>query len=131
MSKTQTRKYVLESLLDGLNKGYPFVILGLKDEGIPVKATAQTFGKGKYWSSVDHVGYGVFNGETEHGRFSFCGGSALTKPVLPDDDYLAYSPITFENEAVLADLEYPFEQVIRAIECEIAELIECELVGTS
>jgi hypothetical protein len=126
MSETQTRKYVLEALLDGLNKGFPFVILGLKDEEIPIKATAQTFGK--YWSSVDLVGYGVFQGETEHGRFSFCGGSALTKPVLPDGDYLAYSPITFENEAVLADLEYPFEQVIRAIECEIAELIECELV---
>lgn len=120
MSETQTRKYVLESLLGGLNEGYPFIILGLKDDGIPVKATGKTFGK--HWSSVEHKGYGVFVGYTANGEFSFCGGSAFTKPVLPDGDYLAYSPITFENEAVLADLEYPFEQVIRAIECEIAAL---------
>ena len=33
----------------------------------------------RYYSSIEHCGFGIFEGRTEHGRFSFDGGGAMRR----------------------------------------------------
>jgi len=124
MSEQQTRKMVLESLVENLKAGRAYYFRGIQDEELENQlfpsGGSPVFGK--FWSSVDHVGFGLFNGRTSNGKFDFDGGGALIRPVLPDGDYLAYSEIRTENPQVLEDLKYPFDTVIKALEKEIAEL---------
>jgi hypothetical protein len=98
-------------------------LLEVVNEGVNI-LTAQEIHKdiptihnitGKYHSSVVHMGWGYFEGATEKGKFTFCGGGAMNRI----GDSFAYTSLDGSKE-VLADLGYDIDKVKKAL----VELIE-------
>ena len=81
---------------------------------------------GKYHSSVNHLGYGYFTGNTEHGKFDFTGGGTMGRRDIYKDGNvvgsISFSPL-IANDEVLVDLGYDSKKVKSAL----AELIEKEI----
>lgn len=100
------KKTTCDRLLDVLRSGSPVLTGGDQIEGVP---SIQGF-PGKYHPSVRHLGYGCFRGTTEHGEFSFDGGSSMYR-----EDDLSWTKLSASDE-VLADLGYDIPKVIAAIE---------------
>lgn len=106
------KKKLLIELLGRIEKGRPYIIVGLDHPDIP---QLHNFYPKKYYESIVHCGYGVFKGETEHGTFDFCGGGAMSHYEFGEDGWVSYSSIGVENAEVLKDLEYDFEKVAKAL----------------
>ena len=75
--------------------------------------TIHNFAK-KYHDSVEHLGYGCFRGNTEHGEFDFDAGGAMNH-----DGGISWTVLTADAN-VLRDLGYDLHKVERALK----ELIE-------
>jgi len=110
---------VLRKLLRKLEAGTPLIIVGLGDPRIP---NLHNFHPEKYRGTVRHLGFGYFEGETEHGKFSFYAGGAMTHYHFDNGEWLSYSPIMVDSPEVLKDLGYDFNRVIQALRDIIATL---------
>jgi len=113
-----TKKEVLAMLLEKVEQGKPVLIVGLNDLRIP---TIHNFYPKKYYESIEHRGFGFFEGRTEHGTFSFDGGGEMNHYDL-GGDWISWSPLRPENPEVLKDLEYDFEKVKTALKEMISQL---------
>ena len=65
---------------------------------------------GKYHDSVDHLGYGLFKGNTESGEFTFDGGSAMNRT-----GEISWTILKADKD-VLKDLKYDLKKVKKALE---------------
>jgi hypothetical protein len=106
-----TKKEALKELLEKLEHGSPLLIVGLNDERIP---NIHNFYPKKYYESIQHCGWGFFEGCTEHGKFSFDGGGAMHHVEL-EDGWLSWSPLRVENGEVLKDLDYDCQKVANVL----------------
>ena len=103
------RAEAIESLIDYVEKGEPILVLDV--EGVP---TIHNFYPRKYFKSIDHLGFGFFQGETEHGKFNFDAGGAMHDWRWDDGKepkWIAWSPLRVDNPEVLKDLGYDIETV--------------------
>jgi hypothetical protein len=120
--QTKTRREVLEHLLEKLEKGEAVLIVGLADDKrIP---TIHNFYPKKYWESIEHHGWGFFEGKTEHGTFSFDGGGAMIHHSWNDGKsprWISWSPLR-ANQEVLKDLGYDCEKVATILKNIIPKL---------
>jgi len=114
-----TKKEVLAMLLQKVERGEPILIVGLDDSRIP---TIHNFYPKRYYESIEHHGFGFFEGKTEHGTFSFDGGGAMNHYTLDGDGWISWSPLRPENPEVLKDLGYNFEEVKTALKEIISQL---------
>jgi hypothetical protein len=113
------RKEVFETLLKRVNEGTAILMVSIeKFEPIP---TIHNFYPEKYYSSINHLGFGVFKGSTEHGDFTFCGGGAMEHHNFGENDWIAWTSLDGSPE-VLKDLGYDFE----AVKGKLKQLIEGE-----
>jgi len=76
-----------------------------------------------YHKSIKHHGFGFFEGETEHGKFSFDGGGAMrhvSAGSYGEEDYesLSWCPLRAEPE-VLEDLGYDVDAVKQIIKAKL------------
>jgi len=108
----ENKKEVLEGLLERLERGDPLIIVGLNHPDIP---NLHNFYPKKYWESIEHRGFGSFEGKTEHGTFSFYGGGAMIHHHFKDDSWLSWSPLEVSNPEVLKDLEYDCQKVANVL----------------
>lgn len=67
-----------------------------------------------YHSSVEHLGFGFFKGETPSGEFHFDGGGAMRRATDDEGNYVSWTPLV-ANSAVLSDLGYDLGAVERAL----------------
>jgi hypothetical protein len=118
----------LKEILQGLKNGEPFIIIGLKDKqvnqmvALHSKRLGTDYG-GRYYSSIRHLGWGFFEAKTPNGTFSFDGGGAMLRAGdVEKKTFISWSPLRIENKFVLDDLDYPFDEVIAAIEKELSEI---------
>jgi hypothetical protein len=95
-------------LLQKVEQGEPVLIVGLNDPRI---STIHNFYPKKYYESIEHRGFGFFEGKTEHGTFSFDGGGAMHHYDLDDGVFLSWSPLRADNGEVLKDLGYDCEKI--------------------
>jgi len=114
-----TKKEVLAMLLQKVEQGKAILIVGLNDPRIP---TIHNFYPRKYYESIEHQGFGFFQGKTEHGTFSFDAGGAMNHYILDGGGWISWSPLRPENLEVLKDLEYDFEKVKVALKEIISQL---------
>jgi len=114
-----TKKEVLATLLQKVEQGEPILIVGLNDSRIP---NIHNFYPRKYYDSIEHQGFGFFEGKTEHGTFSFDGGGAMSHYTLDEGGWISWSPLRTENPEVLNDLEYNFEKVKTTLKEIISQL---------
>lgn len=80
-----------------------------------------TLGESHSWpfhSSVVHLGFGFFKGETPSGEYHFDGGGAMRSATDDEGNYVSWTPLV-ATSAVLSDLGYDLGRVERAL----AELI--------
>lgn len=113
------KKEALAMLLEKyLTKGEPLLIVGLDDERVP---DIHNFYPKQYYPSIQHLGFGFFEGQTEHGKFSFDAGGAMHHLEL-EDGWISYSLLRTDNEQVLKDLGYDVEKVSETIR-EVIEKI--------
>jgi len=80
-------------------------VLTAGEHGIP---TIHDFA-GKYHSTVQHRGFGWFEGSTEHGKFDFDAGGLMESARDEDGTWLAFTQLRASTE-VLADLGYDFKK---------------------
>jgi len=106
-------------LLQKVEQGEPVLIVGLNDPRIP---TIHNFYPKKYYESIEHHGFGFFQGKTEHGTFSFDGGGAMNHYNLDGGGWISWSPLRSENPEVLKDLEYDCEKVASVLRGVINKL---------
>lgn len=121
------KKTILERLLEYIRQRKPLIIVGLDNKRLGDKVTlhSQHLGigvEGRFWKSVKHLGFGCFEGRTPHGKFGFEGGGAMSHYSFPGGSWISYSVMTVENEEVLNDLNYPFEDVEQTLQQEISNL---------
>ena len=107
-----SKKQVLEDLLERVNERKPIIIVGLEQKEIP---TLHNFYPKKYYESIRHLGFGFFEGRTEHGKFSFDGGGAMRHYDFKEEGWLSWSPLRTDNAEVTKDLGYDFERVKQAL----------------
>jgi hypothetical protein len=106
-------------LLQKIEEGEAVLIVGLDDARIP---DIHNFYPRKYYTSIEHLGYGFFEGKTEHGTFSFDGGGAMHHHDLSNEGFISWSYLRTENAEVLKDLLYDFEKVKSALKEIISQL---------
>ena len=71
---------------------------------------------GEYHSSVRHLGFGLFRGETPDGSFTFDAGRAMRTMYDEEGKYiLSWTPLSASPE-VLAELGYNMDAVRVALE---------------
>lgn len=99
---------MLKELLAMLEKGEPILIVGLDRVDVP---TIHNFYPKKYYETIQHLGWGFFEGRTEHGKFSFDGGGAMHHHHFGDETWLSWSPLRVDNPEVFKDLNYDCEKV--------------------
>ena len=104
----EARKDILQNLLSKLERGEPVLIIGLNRECVP---SIHNFYPKKYYGSIQHRGWGFFEGRTEHGTFSFDGGGAMQHHHFEDGTWLSWSSLRVDNPEVLKDLEYDCNKV--------------------
>ena len=107
-----SKKQVLEDLLERLEAGNPTIIVGLEHKDIPA---LHNFYPKKYYESIKHLGFGFFEGKTEHGKFSFDGGGAMRHHNFKEEGWLSWSPLRTDNQEVIKDLGYDFQRVSKAL----------------
>jgi len=95
-----------EILLKEVKKGNPVLTAQDIHDDIP---TIHTIGKPKYRKSVEHLGFGMFRGETDHGSFDFDAGGAMNRV-----GNIGWTRLNAEND-VLRDLRYNLGKVKRAL----------------
>jgi len=96
----------LEVLMKAVMRGTKILTAGEIHDDIP---TIHSIG-GKYRRSVKHLGFGCFEGETPHGKFTFDGGGAMTRSHGTAWTYLS------ADDAVTRDLGYDIRKVKKALE---------------
>ena len=112
MTETPTRREVIEYLLKEIEQGKPYLIVGLDHPEIP---TIHNFYPKKYYRTIEHLGFGLFEGSTEHGFFHFDGGGAMHHNHFTDGGWISYTPLRVQNTEVLKDLGYDFEKVAKIL----------------
>ena len=70
----QPRKEVINNLIIQVKAKVPLLVIGFDNDLI---YDIHNFYPIKYYKSIEHMGFGVFKGYTEHGKFTFCAGGAL------------------------------------------------------
>ena len=102
------KKEAYQKLLEYVQKGT--AILTAQDIHRDVPTIHNFEGPGrKYHNTVDHMGYGMFKGHTEHGDFVFDAGGAMNH-----DEGISWTTLDASRE-VLRDLGYDFRRVERAL----------------
>lgn len=101
-----------------LENGTPLLIVGLDDRRVP---DIHNFYPKQYYRTIEHLGFGFFAGQTEHGKFSFDGGGAMDHLEL-EDGWISYSVLRTDNEQVLKDLGYDIKRVSEVIKEVIQKL---------
>lgn len=96
----------LEVLLKELKRGNAVLTAQKIHDDIP---TIHEVGKPKYWSTVKHLGMGMFRGETGNGTFDFDGGGAMNRA-----GNLSWTRLNAERD-VLRDLKYNTGKVKKAL----------------
>lgn len=114
-----TKKEVLALLLQKVEQGDAVLIVGLNDPRIP---DIHNFYPKKYYTSIEHCGFGFFEGKTEHGTFSFDAGGAMDHYNLEGGGWISWSPLRTQNPEVLKDLGYNFEEVKKTLKEIISQL---------
>jgi len=112
-----TLKEALEYLVTYLDKGNAILVVGLQDLD-PQIPNIHNFYPKKYWESIEHLGYGFFEGKTEHGEFSFDGGFSMHNIDLKEGEkvkWLSWSLLRASPE-VLQDLGYDISEVKRKLQ---------------
>ena len=99
------RTEAYERLLKEVNRGQAILTAQELHKDIP---TIHSFA-GKYRNTVDHLGYGMFRGHTDHGNFTFDGGGAMNRT-----GSVSWCPLS-ADKAVLRDLKYSLPKVKRAL----------------
>jgi len=98
-------------------KGYAVLLEYVAKKGTPILTaqdihrdipTTHNFDK-KYHSSLKHLGFGFFSGNTEHGEFTFDGGGAMNH-----DGGISWTTLRADDN-VLRDLGYDMHKVERAL----------------
>jgi len=113
-----TKREVIEYLLKQIEQGKPFLIVGLNHPDIPDIHNFYRRNPEKadrYWRSIEHLGFGLFEGRTEHGYFHFDGGGAMHHDHFDDGGWISYSSLRVQNAEVLKDLGYDFDKVVKAL----------------
>jgi len=117
-----SKKEVLTYLLKRVEEGKPFIIVCGTENKKLAKVGVNSFCPEQYSNTIRHLGFGLFEGRTPEGRFSFLAGGAMFHYQFPNGEWLSISPISTENKRVLKALNYPFETVKEALKEEIAKL---------
>lgn len=107
---------VWAEIMELLEKGIPIIVAGGEDYGVPSLHNFYRQNPEKteqYWQSVNHLGFGLFSGRTESGKFDFEAGGAM-RWVEDGDKTVCYSAIGASPE-VLADLNYDLVAVIARV----------------
>lgn len=112
-SSPTTKKQVLQWLLEKIKTEKPYLIVGTDNPKMP---DIHNFYPKEYYTSIRHLGFGFFEGKTEHGTFSFDAGGAMRHFRFQDKTWLSISPLRTENSQVLQDLKYNFETVKEELE---------------
>ena len=97
---------------DGIGSGRPILTAQEIHRDIP---TIHNFA-GKYRDTLDHVGCGMFEGKTEHGKFEFEGGGAMHRA-----GQISWTTLRASSPVVFRDLGYDIQKVKRALEELIAK----------
>jgi len=115
LPKKQKMKPAIKSewktMLSELESGNPIIVAG--DDWNKKIPELNGFVPQKYRSSIKHLGYGYFIGETEHGSFKFDGGGAM-KHVSDDGQTISWSILQAPPE-VLNDLGYKLPEVKKVV----------------
>jgi len=96
----------IDKLLSKVTSGKPILTAGKYHEDIPTIHDVA----GKYHNTVDHMGFGMFQGHTPHGKFTFDGGGAMYHT-----GNVSWCLLGVENPAVLRDLKYSLPKVKAAL----------------
>jgi len=107
----QNRLKALQLLLKYIKKGKPILTAQDIHKDVP---TIHNFA-GRYRSSVEHLGYGLFKGQTNNGEFDFDAGGAMNR-----DGGISWTTLRADNR-VLRDLHYDMRKVRSALEELIAQ----------
>lgn len=124
MEHAISKEKAVRQLLAKLEAGDPILMVGLGDD-VP---TIHNFYPGKYFESIRHLGFGSFEGRTEHGTFYFNGGGAMSSITVSDllkdsrPGLLGWTYLSTDNKEVLADLGYDVEKV----KAELRAILEAE-----
>jgi len=105
-------------LLKEVQEKRAILIVGLDNGNIP---DIHNFYPKKYYESIRHLGFGFFEGTTEHGDFSFDAGGAMRHHSFEDKTWLSWTSLRASYD-VLNDLGYDFEKVETALQREIESL---------
>ena len=108
------RREAIEELIERVRSGRAVLVAGLENPEVP---SLHNFCPERYRPSVRHLGFGFFEGRTEHGKFSFDGGGAM-REYRGDGWWIAWTYLRADEE-VLKDLGYDLEKVERALRREI------------
>lgn len=100
------KKQVYLKLLRYVEEGDAILTAGEIHEAIP---TIHNFYPQKYYTSIKHLGFGFFEGETEQGKFSFDAGGAMHR-----NGRISWTLLR-AKENVLKDLGYDSEKVKNAL----------------
>ncbi len=103
-----------EEILESLEGGKAVLLAGSGISGIP---GIHNFYPKRYYPSIEHCGFGFFEGQTENGKFTFDGGGAMRYAQAgegEDREYLSWTPLRAEG-TVLKDLGYDFQAAIEAV----------------
>jgi len=103
-----------EEILERLERGEAVLTAGSGTSGIP---GIHNFYPKRYYPSIEHCGFGFFEGRTENGKFSFDGGGAMRHVQSgegEDREYLSWTPLRAEK-AVLEDLGFDFQAAREAV----------------
>ena len=102
-----TEKEALQRMVDYLGEG---IAVLATNKLVPELPTLEDIA-GPYRSSVRHLGFGCFKGETPNGSFTFDGGGAMYR-VTKDDGSYAWSWSTVSaSPAVYADLGIDLDKI--------------------
>lgn len=96
-------------ILDILNRGQAVLVVNKYATKADIPDIHNFYPK-KYYKSIRHLGFGFFEGRTEHGTFSFDGGGAM-RHIQGEKEWISWTPLRVENEKVLEDLGYNIEVV--------------------
>lgn len=117
-----TMKQALKDLLGRLQND-PILVVGLGDR-IP---NIHSFCPKQYRDSIKHLGFGFFEGSTEHGTFSFDAGGAMGEIRIDEASSwslgghsLAWTYLRVDHPDVIKDLGYDTETV----KAELQKLLE-------
>jgi len=116
-----TRKEVIEYLLNKVKSKEPILVVGLNNENIP---DIHNFYPKKYYESINHCGFGFFEGKTEHGKFNFDAGGAMNNWNSKSSgkyESISWTDLRVDNVEVLRDLGYNFNKVELALKKELGK----------